>query len=557
MQMDDLGQYLRDSFYEHKRQVETINRLVAEVCPVFVNFWDGDHETWPYELRMGTDPVFLGFSNSTTSMILFTLASLLGDAKQTILLPALRKWPGFSTIIGQGQIDETKVRGILDAGATGLMRKLRKMKGKKTKGKSPKKSSTPAYLTRSETYGIDDPFTLTWIAELIRTRTDSTSEIVRANVTKAARRAIDRLTTGDSQLEWLRQNGKNRALDHAFIKLRGMHLYKYLRENDPNNQHLNRVASKMVEFFQERLHQHLSYYTVPDSRFDPAELAFCLEGSLIYDKNHLGMRVTERVFTVLSEYQEINPYWRPLAPFVGNERGMALFPISVEAANSLLRSATYVDDSKSLHNTIFERFMPRFRRYSDWLQARIVRGITTGDRKFVGWHSEHVGEPGTIHLWETSQVILYLMHYAALLQEQAASTALVKSSLSVKTSINREDPRKKIGRNPTSLSELSPAKYWRLCIETEKESLNSGLSRGSPYLTHAFVRQKYIEPRSGTKTGGDFTILMSGPPGTGKTSFCRDLAGCLNWRFINVTVSDFLAGGAAEVEARAKALFEV
>jgi hypothetical protein len=106
----------------------------------------------------------------------------------------------------------------------------------------------------------------------------------------------------------------------------------------------------------------------------------------------------------------VNAYWRPVMPFVGTDQGMVLFPVSVEVANSLLRSCEILDKNDTPEH--FSRFESRLQRYFDWLLARVERGECDG-KKFVGWHSEHVNERGTIHLWETSQVVLFLVHYAA------------------------------------------------------------------------------------------------------------------------------------------------
>jgi SpoVK/Ycf46/Vps4 family AAA+-type ATPase len=52
-------------------------------------------------------------------------------------------------------------------------------------------------------------------------------------------------------------------------------------------------------------------------------------------------------------------------------------------------------------------------------------------------------------------------------------------------------------------------------------------------------------------------MLLYGPPGTGKTTIAENLAIELGFPIINISVSDFIVGGAAEIEARAKELFDV
>src|SRR5260221_465667 len=121
--MDELGRYLRDSFYGQKRQVEEIGQLVGEVFPIFLNFWNDEEKTWPYELKDQEEPKSRGYSYSTTAMILFALASVVGDARETVLLPALRRAPAFGAVVGRAEIEESAVRKKLDAGVSCLEEK--------------------------------------------------------------------------------------------------------------------------------------------------------------------------------------------------------------------------------------------------------------------------------------------------------------------------------------------------------------------------------------------------------------------------------------------------
>jgi SpoVK/Ycf46/Vps4 family AAA+-type ATPase len=53
----------------------------------------------------------------------------------------------------------------------------------------------------------------------------------------------------------------------------------------------------------------------------------------------------------------------------------------------------------------------------------------------------------------------------------------------------------------------------------------------------------------------DCSFLLYGPPGTGKTHLAKKIAEALQWPYLSITPSDFLAGGSAEVEQRAKTIF--
>jgi len=544
---DELSIYLRDAFYQQSRQIEQINQLVGRVFPVFLTYWDETTKSWPYELRPGEAPTYQSRSLSTKSMILFAIAAVLGRTKKSVLAPAIKRAPTLESVTGRAGIDEENIVKIFSLTTADLAQKL----------KSETRDGGQLFLVQSGTYGNDDPFTLTWIAELLHT-SGAFDDDIKANVMSAARRIFQRFEAGKTPLVWpqgTEATQEYRALDHAFVKLRALQLHNSLRAHAGSDNKIETTARKLATELEQRLHQHLSYFTVPDSRFDPAELAFCLEGALIFDRSFLGVRVVERVFDVLIECQDTSPYWRPLTPFIGTQRGMSLFPISVEVANSLLRSCIYVDGD-ALQGTVFEKFLPRFKRYADWLRAREVsEKCTKGD--YAGWHSEHLEESATIQLWETSQCVIYLMHYAALLQEHGARAALVESRVSVEQRPARESPYR-LGSSSEDVKSLSATKYWKECIENEREPLLDGLEVGSIYKTCERIRTGYISPREpNTKDDAKYTFLLSGPPGTGKTSLCSSIAAALGWPFINITVSDFLAGGAAEVEARVKAIFRM
>ena len=96
-------------------------------------------------------------------------------------------------------------------------------------------------------------------------------------------------------------------------------------------------------YFESTLHDQLSFISIPDSRFDPAELAFCLEGMLLSSRSSVGTALFKRVLDVLGKAQETSAHWRPTKPFLRNERGMVLFPLSVETANALIRACQLLD----------------------------------------------------------------------------------------------------------------------------------------------------------------------------------------------------------------------
>jgi hypothetical protein len=284
-------------------------------------------------------------------------------------------------------------------------------------------------------------------------------------------------------------------------------------------------------FFDSLLHEQLSFSSIPDSRFDPAELAFCLEGLLICARESVDPVLFRRVVDVLAANQETSAYWRPTRPFKAEDTGEVMLPLSVEGANSLLRSVEIMD-SKKLYGTFAAIALPMFRRFWQWLRARKVE-LTFAQSACVGWHSEHINETGVIHLWDTSQVAEFLIALRQLLKRHIARDTLVLSRVKVEELKENQDwdkVRKKF--EPLTDTSIAPRVFDQ-------------------------VEADFVRPWRDREPAKSYSMLLYGPPGTGKTTIATSIASALGFRLLTVTVSDFLGAGGALVEARAKAIFQM
>jgi len=221
---------------------------------------------------------------------------------------------------------------------------------------------------------------------------------------------------------------------------------------------------------------------------------------------------------------------------MATQKGMSLFPVSVEVANSLLRVCETFD-SLELHDTFGSDSLGLFRRYSQWLRARTVTfsyKFCDEPEKVVGWHSENIDEPDVIHLWQTSQVLEFFLGFYRLLQAHIARTTLIRSRFNVKPFVPDSGVR------------------W----DKIREEFEPVTRLGANYEVYTRLGKEFVagwavsEPRS-------YSMLLYGPPGTGKTTVAWKLAEALGFRLITITVSDFLAEGGGQIEARAKAIFDV
>lgn len=512
--MTALDEYLKEEWLADRRELEEISRCAARTLKMFVDKWDTSGG-WPY--KVGGDASGPSHSKSTNAMITHALNALL-DPGSTILAPIDLYDETLEVISNRG-----------DAPALEDIQKLVKdarehceatLKNSDSSGET----DADIILCKSATFGLNDPFTLCWWREL---------KVEDDRIEKVVEQICQRLVTNDlaQPLEFPDQGKKNSKISYkrAFPLLR---ICQLLDSDASNSENKQTSMTMLKNYFSKTLHEHLSFFMIPDSRFDPATLVFSLEGMVMFEKTHVDHGTIERTLSILKDLQRHNPYWRPVAPFAGNDAGAVSYPVSVEIANSLLRLFSRLDEGQ-LHDTYFERFGNLLRRYREWVFARLVEVPTSDDSKppYCGWHSEHVDETESIHLWETSQVLLFLVHYSALLRRHVARKLLVSAKVEL--------------RRPREKSLSGWKNYLKLDPIQESQTLSC----------YASIDRHFIAPRIDPNLQANYSFLLYGPPGTGKTTVATELADALGYRLVTITASDFLAAGHAEIEARTKSVF--
>jgi len=432
-----------------------------------------------------------------------------------------------------------------------------------------KSGDKASHISWSSSFGWDDPFTLTWLLELTRCRAfgDATVGFQERLERRARQRVVEVFSfqahsrPATAALTWqphpgltkelldeLKKDRKaprgNTPLEHAFPILRFIHLQTVLGPSAG----VAAFPATLADFLEGRLRSQLSNVDIVDGGFDPSELVFALEGLLLLNPDAVTIELLARVFQVIADSQTRNPYWRPIKPFVSTPQGHVLFPLSVETANSLLRCCALIERYRGA-NFGFTQNVDLFTRYAEWLHSRYREGQTKDGKAFAGWHSEHVHLHDGIHLWETSQVLLFLCHYAVMLDRHIARSALSAANLTM--SRPWKDDQK-----------AWHVEYWD---SSDREPL-AAFTAGTYWRAYDYARRCLIVPRPAPGTTNvdkaasaqrQFSLLLYGPPGTGKTSFAEELSRALQWPLITVTPSDFIRGGESEIESRAKTIFDV
>lgn len=539
--VDGLERFLRTEAQVKKAQIEDIQSLTNEVLEVFT--WSFDEEddmgTWPYQL-VNDEPrdKSLKYSFSTAAMIAFALGLANGRIQQSALAPTGGRSTGLEKDLGD-RID-TRIGQALD---------LAIQKSRQVRSKSKREDPPPRYdaLTESTTFGWDDPFTLMWLLDVLRGSKERRRRTFRNLLKTRAWERIDEVLADPSgssdtpgKLGRVLQVKSDELVPHSFPLLRFLQLGDSLSREDSGVPLGRRpAAAKARDYLFQRIHLQLSESQIPEGGFDAGDLVFALEGWILTSAAEPELELVARAFDTLAAGHRRTAYWRPLRPFRATGTGLVLLPQSVEVANSLLRICSSPALARARY---FSRHVGLFDLYARWLLARVFRGSREGeDRQFVGWESEHTYTLDRIHLWQTSQVLIFLLHYVTLLQQHIAQTSRELAGFVL----------------PGGEPEVEKTRLEKWNEYRASEPLATA-SKGSEYRVYEQIDTHFVRPRTVAHQGEPaFSMVLYGPPGTGKSTIARKLAESLGFGMLRITPSDFIAFGGEAVEARAKAIFQM
>lgn len=532
---DELSDYLQGGYLDEKRDTSRILGICSSLLGVFDRLFLSEHDEWAYEAIDGdllSEPKT--FSFSTNSMILFALAGATGGVSLSELLPRVplgrfvQEDPDLSPRL------ETKMTAAFSRFPGEVRAQGKSRKASSKVAKAPRQLGRRTIVTESASFGPNDPLTLTWLLELTGAEAPFRAkdrDDIRATLLPIAKDVV--LAANKQPSVSPLQVPHSDMVPHAFPLLRVLHLSRTISR--VGGRRWSPSLDNIYEYLLSRAHFHLSSASLESGGFDAAELAFSLEGVLLGDLSSPDLGLLGKGLEVLAARQLDNPYWRPLRPFRVTSQGMILLPQSVEIANSLLRLCRHLDQIGD--RSYFSEYIDLFKAYTRWLEARMIVGRTKSGIEFRGWQSEHTFAPRRIHLWQTSQVLLYLVHYATMLQLHVARSSLRSARFSQESFAPGTKSNGRLGF-------------------TRWEPLSS-LSRSSTYSVLERLWVRIVEPRlKRTPAMTDSSaVLLYGPPGTGKSTVAREIAETLGNTFITITPSDFIAAGQEAVEARAKNIF--
>jgi SpoVK/Ycf46/Vps4 family AAA+-type ATPase len=544
--MEQLKEYFLTEFYTDKRRIDRIDELVKNSLTSITRI--NSQTGIGYEIRP-SDTINTKsqkeISASTNAMVLFVLAKMGNKLNlNSSLIPQI-EWE----ING---VDKDKKFASLDKSIINIYELLSKSVDKTYS------ESSGLHITWSSTFGVNDPFTLSWLIEIALSQitTESTPGFVKKMLEICRKRILNAFDDPKEVILQLQdENGKEKegykSSGHIFPLIGIIHVWRSIQTYmNSKNEQFNEADEKIGvvrENLIDRINQQLSFSVISPSSFDTSELIMSLEGILLLEDNsqNINDALVIKIFEVVAKHQENHLYWRPLKPFVTTPTGHVLLPLSIEIANSLLRICKHLQGKNKFY---FYNYFPMFQKYFDWLDVEMIKFKLEQNREFEysGWHSEHVLEPNVIHPWETAQVIIYLMDYKALLQDQIAHKTFLMSRLTEKK-LERSDEKFESFLKMDPLRDEKNIKKAIFEEIAEKFILcrDETLAKASPGRSLKINAEKA------------YSMLLFGPPGTGKSTIPEEIARALKWRLVTITPSDFLQTGESDIESNAKNIFKV
>jgi hypothetical protein len=505
------------------------------------------HGDWPDTLANGVTLAHGDFSETAVAMILHAVAVEYGKISNSVLVP--RTLPGMIRTGGGGirgpkdEFDEPKrsVIELLRNGTTALMKAL------------IKNFSSGGYLTSSKTWGKDSALTLTWVYELLKAdiidktivKDTQLAAKIRQIIEDKVEQLIKGLVKDPASVTLDLTSPDDYPVPHPFVLLRSLQLAKVVVKSERWS---GLQSGALPSVFLNQLHTELSNSAIQDGGFDPACLVFALEGLLMLNPDGLTDSVLQQVTDTLGRTPYVANHWQPVRPLVANARGHTFILQTVEVVNSYLRICGLEQDKRRIaSDPLFTRSFVNLQSYVDWLLSRVfsVRVKTaSGEKECQGWQSEQTYKPDLVHLWTTSQIVLFMQAYSAMLQQHIAHEAGSAVNLDFRRTQKKPEAESlsKWGKKKKDFEPLLEFKTMSFLAYDRVDAL--------------LVRPRATDASPDVSSSVKYSILLYGPPGTGKTSFCELLAAALRYDFIYVSPSDFIRGGEAGVEERAKRVFD-
>lgn len=298
---------------------------------------------------------------------------------------------------------------------------------------------------------------------------------------------------------------------------------------------LEMALESMRRWARNELRQQLALESAGDSsQFDVFEMAYasaiCCRNPQLIDEDlpEANEKIIKRALRTFFSDQLDDGLWPKCSPIFHDATRGDFYSFTFEVLDVFL---THLQGGESRRpfaladrHQIITRVLPNIKRAIQWAQDNLSSETTTELR---GWRSNHVPETFGPEAWSTASVLMTLKKFEILISDLREETVLDKFQATVDTEQSLE----------SQLDSDLPTG------DGEKSLIN-------------YFREEVIRPRNDGTSDGKSSIVLFGPPGTGKTELAKITAKELEWDFVPLRSGDLLQKGFDHVASQIKYIFE-
>jgi hypothetical protein len=313
-------------------------------------------------------------------------------------------------------------------------------------------------------------------------------------------------------------------------------LEEFKKQFEEIPQVIRRVLEPAKRYIRTVLHREVA--STAFGRFDAGELVFAAAsfGAMTdWKPSEYLTRACDLLIEALPESGRLPT----IRPFHSTRRGHRMLPIGCEMTRSLaqlIQKINYEIDPKLVRrmlNIFEEKLIPLdTQNYGD-------------GKKRVAWNFEGSPDSNRPCVWVTSVSILAIDRVARMLNERINSIIFKYFEV-----IRPEKPHSSLTLNDLFYSDYGLSKYH----DPTQPAMALRLEQMRAHAMRVTLPEMYRDERG--KKERMFSAIFYGPPGTGKTTLVEALALSSDLPLIRLSPSDLVVQGPAEIEGRARTVFE-
>jgi ATPase family associated with various cellular activities (AAA) len=320
----------------------------------------------------------------------------------------------------------------------------------------------------------------------------------------------------------------------------------YARISGYRGENLPLKRAGMLSWARERLAYEISLHSEPKSSvLDTDQLAWSLAIFLRFDRNfHSDLAkqdfIKQALRCLFSTQNDVGtwPHYKPL--FHYRDAGNAYCYVFETFAVLLQCALRERPETK----VIQELFKPHSKHLMNlWRYAESTKIPAQANDKVFGWSSGHrISNPGEAESWATASVFSYAQALRRLVGIWCREEALKNLSRPQKKLTPQEAENEIASRGRTWGSNRTPVseRLWEMFINPV---------RSHDCIDHLEPDSQPIEKKCAR------SAILFGPPGTSKTSLIRALANAVEWSYVEIHASHFVAEGLTQVQKTADRIF--